>query len=235
MKIKAIILLLIFFVGCTALNSDEKKVIYTWGFDIEVPASWKYKKLRGNDSFVGRIKSSGVDLYFDWSEMGYANPLVPTMTEYINEEWEWMPTPPYLKEGIFYTTGDVIGERDNIMKKRGVTDTSLVKVERHQIPKRETLIENGKYKVILTYKDTSQIVHVAIPENVSKHDFQVDTLGEYYRKIIRPKNGVEGMTGVYFQDLNSDFNFNLVGENLSIENQQKAIEAFKSIKIKRSE
>lgn len=234
MKFNFTIAILIFFTGCKEPNGNEKKIINTGGFEIEVPANWKYKKEKGIDSFVGKIESEDVELHFDWSEMGYANHLAPTIEEYLESgEWEWMIPPPYMKQGITYTSGDVIGERNRILKEKGITDTSEVKVEKIQIPKKEILLEEGNYKAILTYKDTIQEVNIEIPDKVGKYNFEVDTIAGYYRKIIYPKNGFEGMTGVYFRDLNSNFNFNLVGKNLSIENQQKAIEAFKTIKIKR--
>ena len=234
MKYNLIISILIFLVGCKDPNPNKKKVIDTGPFEIEVPANWEYKKEKGIDSFVGKIKIEDGELYFDWSEMGYANHLAPTIEEYVeNGEWEWVISPPYMKQGITYTSGNVIEERNRIMEKEGITDTTKVKVEKIQIPKKEVFFEEGIYKAILTYKDTIQEVNIEIPEKVKKYHFEIDTIGDYHRKIIKPKNGVEGMTGVYFRDLNSNFNFNLVGKNLSIENQQKAIEAFKTIKIKR--
>jgi hypothetical protein len=231
---KGIVLILIFVIGCKSQQSNEKNVIVTSQFEIEVPANWKYQEENGIDSFVGRIKSSDVDLQFDWSEMGYANHLTPTIEEYItDEDWEWMPNPPYMKPGVIYTSGNVNRERERIMKEKGITDPSIVKVEKIQIPKKEIFIVEGKYKAILTYKDTIQEVSIEIPEKVTKYDFQIDTVGGYYRKIIRPKKDMKGITGIYFQDLNSTFNFNLAGKDLSVENQERAIEAFKTIKIKR--
>jgi len=223
-------------IGCQKPSPDEKKIIDTGRFEIEVPSNWNYKKERGIDSFVGRIKSNGVDLYFDWSEMGYANQLIPNEEEFIYErKWEWMPMEiPYGEIGVTYTSANNIeAERDRIMKEEGITDTSLVKVEEIQIPEEKIVIEGGEYRAILTYKDTTIQVMIEIPEEVRNHKFEIDTIGTYKRKIIRPKNGDIGMTAVYFEDLESDFNFNLVGENLSLENQEKAIKAFKSIKIKR--
>lgn len=237
MKIKTIVpILIISIIGCKEPNPNEKKIIDAGGFEIEVPANWKYKKERGIDSFVGRIKSKGVDLSFDWSEMGYANHLLPDKIEFVYErKWEWIPMGiPYGEIGVTYTSADNIeAERNRIMKEKGITDTSLVRVEKIQIPKEEIIFEDGKYKAILTYKDTSVQVVIETPEEVTKHVFQIDTIGTYRRKIIRPKNSVDGMTGVYFRDMQSDFNFNLVGENLSLENQELAVNAFKTIKIKR--
>lgn len=139
MKIKTIILIITLLVGCKDPNPNKKNIIDTGGFEIEVPANWKYKKARGIDSFVGRIKSKVVDLSFDWSEMGYANNLAPTINEYVNEEqWEWMPNPPYMKEGVTYTSGDVIVERNRLVgenlskenQERAVSAFKTIKIRR---------------------------------------------------------------------------------------------------------
>ena len=235
MKIKVIILILFFLVGCKEPNPNEKKIIDTDGFEIEVPANWRYKKEKGIDSFAGRIKNKEVDLSFDWSEMGYANHLIADEKEYLIErKWEWMPMNlPYAREGVNYTSGDVQSEKEKIMKEKGISDTSIVKVEKIQIPKEEILFEENKYKAILTYKDTIVKVDIEMPEEIKEYQIQIDTIGNYRRKLIRPKNEKKGITGVYFKDLRSNFNFNLFGRNLSLENQEKAIQAFKTIKIKR--
>ena len=235
MKAKTILIILtFFFISCQLSNSNDKKIIKTEGFEIEVPKSWKYKRDKGIDSFVGRITSKEVELHFDWSYMGYANHLIPTMKEYINEDdWDWMPHPPYEKKGIIYTNGDPIKERSRIMKEQGIIDTTEIKVAKIQTPTKEIVFEEGKYIAILTYEDTIQEVNIEIPEKVKKYSFQIDTINGFYRKIVKPKSGNNGITGVYFQDLNSNYNFNLFGKNLSTENQEKAIEAFKTIKIKK--
>ncbi len=107
MKLNFTIAILIFFTGCN--NGNEKKIINTGKFEIGVPANWKYKKEKGIDSFVGKIESEDVELHFDWSEMGYANHLAPTIEEYGEYgEWEWMIPPPYMKQGITYTSGGVL-------------------------------------------------------------------------------------------------------------------------------
>lgn len=233
MKLKYLIPILITLSGCNR-NQDEKKTIDTGGFEIEVPKYWNYKKEIGTDSFVGRIVGNNVDLSFDYSDMGYANHILPDEREYVYEEMEWMPIDiPYAKAGVTYTTGNVKGERERIMKKKGITDTSLVRVEKWQTPKVDILFEGGKYEAILTYEDTATKVDIEIPEEIRNHQIQIDTVGNYKRKVVRPKDGIKGMTGVYLEDLNSDFNFNLVGRNLSINDQERAIKAFETIKMKR--
>ncbi|QHT65655.1 hypothetical protein GXP67_02725 [Rhodocytophaga rosea] len=236
MKFIVFIPILIVILGCNKRTPNETKIIDTDKFEIEVPADWKYKKAQGEDSFVGRIIGNGVDLSFDWSEMGYANPLIASEKEFVYErDWEWMPSHlPYGKEGVIYTSGNVQGERERIMKEKGINDTLLVRVEPFQIPEKEIIFQDKQYKVILTYKDTVVQIGIQIPEDVKNHQVQVDTTGIYKRKLIRPREGKIGITGVYFEDLNSTFNFNLAGEVVGLENQEKAINSFKTIKIKRN-
>lgn len=223
------------FFGCQESNPNKKKIIDTGGFEIEVPANWKYKKERGIDSFVGRIVSNGVELSFDMSEMGYADHLIPNEMEFVYEDRDWGPIGiPYGEPGVIYTSAtNVEAERERIMKEKGITDSSLVRVEKIQIPKEEIIIIKNEYQAILTYEDTTVFIKIEIPEETKKHLIQVDTINNYKRKLIRPRDHERGMTGVYFKDLKSDFNFNLVGENLSLENQEKAFNAFKTIKLKR--
>ena len=190
MKLKTILsILIISIIGCKEPNPNEKKIIDTGGFEIEVPANWKYKKERGIDSFVGRIKSKEVDLSFDWSEMGYANHLLADEREFIYErKWDWMPMGiPYGEVGVTYTSADNIeAERNRIMKEKGITDTSLVRVEEIQIPKEEIIFEAGKYKATLTYKDTSIQVSIEIPEEVRNHVFQIDTISRSQNDTFSP-------------------------------------------------
>lgn len=235
MKILLSFTILISVLCCTNKGDEGTKSIDTGKFEIQVPNDWKYKNERGIDSFVGRIIGNGIDLNFDWSEMGYANHLIPTEKEYVYEnDWEWMPMVlPYAKEGVIYTSGNVQGEKKRIMKEKGISDTSLVKVEPFQIPDKEIRLEKNQYSAVLTYKDTAINMKIEIPEEIKNHIIQVDTIGQYRRKIIRPRNDEDGLTGVYFEDLRSGFNFNLAGKVEGKVNQNKAIRSFKTIKIKR--
>ena len=214
---------------------SELKIIDTGRFEIEVPSKWRYKKDRGIDSFVGRIQGKGIDLHFDWSESGYANPLIPDEREFVYErKWQWMPVKlPYVDSGVVYTSAENIKSvRESIMKENGLADPTLAKVDTFQIPKEEILYQEGNYTAILTYKDTTVTVSISIPVETKNHLFLIDTVGTYKRKIITPLQGT-GTTGIYLEDLTSSFNFNLVGSNLNLENQERALKAFKSIKIKR--
>ena len=236
MKIKFTLLFIAALLGRQPTSSNELKIIDTGGFEIEVPANWQYKKRNGFDSFIGSIRGSGVDLDFDMSGGGFANHLIPSENEFIHDQdYKWMPKGiPYSKPGVIYTgRSDVKAARERIMKEKGITDTALVKVEPFQSPKVEIIKDGFNYRAVLTYRDTTVNVVIDIPEEIKNHLIEIDTIDNYRRKIIRPRSGKRGMTGIYLEDLSSGFNFNLSDNNLSAENQEKAIMAFKSIKFKR--
>ncbi len=221
--------------SCDDSNRGNLKTINTGKFRIQVPVEWKYHEEQGIDSFVGNIKGRNVDLSFDWSEMGYANHLIPTENEFIHErDWEWMPIDlPYGKNGVTYTSGSIEGERKRIMKEKGITDSSLVKVEPFQIPNKKIELINNEYIATLTYKDTVVRVKIEIPELVRNHVIQVDTISHYRRKLIRPKKGMTGMTGAYLEDLKSSFNFNLAGFIEDSDHQEAVFRSLKTIELNR--
>lgn len=225
-------------------NSNSTHILDTGSFLIEVPINWEYKKQKGIDSFVGQIIGKNVKINFDYSGMGYANSLLSTEIEYLEEnEVEWKPlNEPYYKPDVIYTSvPDLIAERERIMKEKGIIDTNLVRVEPFQIP--QTKFEREKndtsiadFWATLTYKDTIVKLGIKIPDNIKQHHFDIDTFeNRYYRKIIYPKSDKtkERITGIYFSDLKSNFNFNMYSLNLDTENQEKAIKAFKTIRINR--
>lgn len=245
MKYINLIIFLLLLTSCKNVisnNNNSTHTVDTGSFLIEVPINWSYKTQKGKDSFVGQVIGKNVELNFDYSEMGYANNLLLTPIEYL-EENDWQPLiEPYYKPDVIYTSSaDLIAEREKVMKEKGITDTNLVKVEPFQLP--QTKFESEKndtaitdFWATLTYKDTTVKIGIKIPDKIKQHNFDIDTLeSRYYRKIIYPKSHKvkQGITGIYFRDLNSGFNFNMYALNLNLENQEKAIKAFKTIRINR--
>lgn len=231
MKHLAIVIILLFLIGCQELPLNTTRIIDTGGFEIALPAEWKYKKEKGIDSFVGRIIGRELELHFDWSEMGYANTLIENEQEFINN---WKPK-EFIYMGLcgIYKDRDVLQEKTRLIKEEGKIDTTLFKGNKVEDLESEIDSKEESFSAILTYKDTLLTVKIEIPEEIKRYDIKIDTIDHYYRKLIRPRMGRSGMTGIYLEDLTSRFNFNLFGENLSLENQERAIKAFKSIKIKR--
>jgi hypothetical protein len=68
-----------------------------------------------------------------------------------------------------------------------------------------------------------------------EHEFQIvkiDSGSEYYTKTIWPKVVGKGITGLYLQSRKSSLNFQINGTNLTKMQQEQALAAFKTIKIK---
>lgn len=242
-----IAILTILIISYSGRKSDEIRVIDTGTFTIEVPGNWIYKKSRNYcyRSIIGRIVTRGLDfrvrLHFDYSESGVSYRLIPTLDEYLYQHYYlWKPLRAFHEPGVIYTSGSVDATKINIMKERGLPDTTGIRVE--PIPRPEFIIKkkdstepyDGFYGV-LTFRDSSITVDIDIPEKIKNHKFEIDTVNNYHRKIVYPKTENGYQTGVYFRDLNSSFTFSLVGENLSYENQKRAVKAFKTIRFFRDD
>ncbi|MDB5128212.1 hypothetical protein [Mucilaginibacter sp.] len=61
---------------------------------------------------------------------------------------------------------------------------------------------------------------------------KIDSSGEYIIKTIWPKIVGKGMIGIYMQSRKSSLNFQMHGKELSKEEQEMVLAAFKTIKIK---
>lgn len=240
MKAKIILYIFIplFFLSCQESKSSKQgfKIIDLKAFEIEVPEGWEYKKEQGFDSFVGRIIGDSINLSFDYSEMGYANSLIMSKEDYF-ENWKSKSyMNPYLQmtTDTFYTSIDLEKATEKIKQDIGIRDSTKFKVVQIDTSLQQKIIQKGqKYIGVRMYRDTTYQAEINIPEEILNHSFAIDTIGRYRRKIIKPKQGKKGLTGVYFKDLKSDFNFQMSVYDLSLQNQKKAINAFKSIKIKR--
>jgi hypothetical protein len=231
-------------IGCVSMTYNLKELDLN-AFKITIPSDWKYIKMQGEDSFVGQIlvPSSKSDLHFDFSTHGYANSLIPTVQEYLKGK-EWDRGGYFYKSGITYTADfNVKNERASQMKKLGTTDSTKVHVEADpsyktktniHLPTKDQKIKYPKadYVADLTYRDSTIFVPIEIPEEIKEHYIKVDTTDKYIIKTIRPWQAQRGITGVFFKGRSSHLTFNIVGVNLSLEDQNVALQAFKTIVIK---
>jgi hypothetical protein len=239
------IFLLFFLFSCNGKENRAKqknRVIDTGSFEITVSGNWEYIEDKGIDSFVGKFLIHNNDekytLSFDFSSMGYASNLIYSEYEYIyDQQPKWMPQHLFLKPGIIYTSGDIEATKKQEMHDKGITDSTLVIVE--SIPKPEVKIvkeytDSNSYEYIahLTYKDSMIKYNIDLPEELLRHHVIIDTVGDFSRKLIYPKIGHSGITGVYFKHLYSELNLQINGKDLPIEIREQTVESFKSIKIK---
>lgn len=212
-------------------------------FKLSIPVNWNYKAVQGVDSFVGLIVGPKSSLSFNYSENGYANHLIATEQEYLQSN-EWQESGYFHKTGVTYTADfNVENEKAAQMKKLGTTDSTLVHVEADPSYETKTTIHlpdstekikfpTADYIAKLTYHDSTITVPIEIPEEVKSHNFRVDTTDNFIIKTLWPKVAGEGTTGVYMQSRKSHLNFNMTGRNLPLQEQQLALQTFRTIIIK---
>jgi len=182
-------------------------------------------------------------LQFDCSSMGYANHLTPTEDEYLQSK-EWlMNYTPFYKVGVTYTANfNVKNEKARQMKEKGITDSTLVKVEADPSYETKTNIHKptleqikkypkADYVADLTYHDSTIHIPVELPLEITMENIKIDTTADNIIKTVWPKISGRGITGVYIKKRTSNLNFNMVGDNLSEEDENLALRAFKTIKF----
>ena len=203
--------MLCFLTACTPSNN---KTLDLKDFSISVPKDWNYNQANGVDSFVGEIKGTGVTLSFDFSGMGYANHLLLSEDGYL-KRGEW-----YNGEA-FFPNGDNVNPYALAKKIFSKPDEA----QKLKFPKAD-------YIATLTYKNTVVTIPVEIPREIKSQNIRIDSSGEYIIKTIWPKIVGKGMTGIYMQSRKSSLNFQMNGRNLSKKQQEQALAAFKTIRIK---
>ncbi len=222
--------------------SDGWKELDLGPFKMSIPKNWHYKKVQGVDSFIGEINGPNVLIHFDFSNSGYANSLIPTEQEYLKKE-EWNKGYFY-KPGVTYTADfNVKNEKAAQMKKLATTDSTLVHVEADPsyqtkinthlpTPTEKIKFPKADYIADLTFKDSTIQVPIEIPPGIKYHNIQIDTTDKYIIKTIWPKMPSKGITGIYFESRPRHLTFNMLGTNLSKQDQDLALKAFKTIVIK---
>ncbi|QHS57680.1 hypothetical protein GWR56_19810 [Mucilaginibacter sp. 14171R-50] len=231
-----------FLLACTLLNDDWKELDLN-AFKISIPKKWIYKEERGLDSFIGRLViSQKTSLSFDFSDRGYASNILDAEQEYILKK-EWMRECYFCKLGINYTTESNLKQaKIDIMKTLGETDSSKVKLEPFPVYKVKFVRKSNEsekvkypkadYVAEVIYKDSIVYIPIEIPAKIKMHSILIDTTDKYIIKTIWPKTPVKGITGIYIKGRNSNVTFNLVGFGLSAADQELALKAFKTIRIK---
>lgn len=241
MKILGIVSCMMLILTCLANDSGLQELNLS-SFKISVPKEWKYIKQQGEDSFIGKIKISKLtSLTFDCSGMGYANSLIPTEQQYLNnKEWD---KHFFYKVGVTYTANfNLHNAKMELMKEKGISDSSLVHVEADPVyetvitihqptPKQKIKYPKADYIADMIYRDSTIQVPIEIPVAIKSHYIQIDSTDNYVTKTIWPKAPGKGMTGIYIHSRTSSFNFQMAGINLSPQNQALALKAFKTIKF----
>lgn len=247
---KALLAIAILFVfsGCLSLANNNQKTINLWEFEISTPVNWFYEPLEGIDAFVGQIKIDKKDtLFFENSSTGLADSLVESDESYLKREVFELADrfgDSFLKEGITYTNKENVQTlKAELMKKEGVTDSSLVKVQispaeavqrKYYKPNAQQKLKFPKadYIVQLTYHGKTDFEPVELPTKIKQVNVKHDTDKNYVYKTIWPKITGHGETGIYIHSRKSTYTFVMVAKNLSAQNQEDALKAFKTIRFK---
>lgn len=185
-------------------------------FKLSLPPNWHYQQDQGIDSYVGYIIGPNDSLSFDFSSMGYANHLLQSEREYLKSN-HWQRECYFCKNGVTY----------------GRTPDMDAKIKIH-IPtaKQKNRYPEADYVADMTYKDSTVYIPIEIPAEIKDHNFNEESKRDFIVKTVWPKNPSKGITGIYYQSKSSTLNFQLSGSNLSKQDQDLALQMFKTIVIK---
>lgn len=229
-------------VAFTFFSCGTKKLNVSF-FDMEIPSGWSYEPGNGTDSFVGTITTSSNNITFDYSTKGYASSLILTEQQYLADQTNWALSACYFCDpDVTYVAPEMVeAEKARLMAKVQAAGAPPIRVEpnieytRHiRVPDAEwrRYYPGADYIADLKYKDSTIYVPIRIPQSIKKHHIKVDTVDNYIIKTIWPLTPGDGTTGIYIKSRISPLNFNMQGVDLSASEQDKALEAFKTIKLK---
>ena len=210
-----VIFAILFGFGCQSMPSSLT-ILDFGAFSIKVPKDWEKSVPNDQeDSFIGEIVGPQVKLYFDCSSYGYANHLTFTKEEYLTQR-EWLHDIYFYQTGISFNNGlPAQGVKENIHIP--TTDQKI------KFPKADYVAE-------VTYKDSTIYIPIDIPTEIKQSNFQSDSDSNYIYKTIWPKTPGKGLTGLYIHSRSTPFNFQMNGKNLSLRDQNLALQSFKTIK-----
>jgi hypothetical protein len=224
------------FTGCT------KNLDLTY-FSIDIPSGWSYEPGEGTDSFNGTITTSSGSITFDYSTKGYANSLALTEQQFLADPKNWKTSTCYFcKPGVTYVPKDSVDQdqKQSLLKPqvKGIPPAQIEAIiEYSQHIHRPDMqwqryYPGADYIADLKYQDSTIYVPIYIPKIIKNENIHIDTTEKYIIKTVWPKIVENGITGVYIKSRTSQLNFNIKGADLTQDEQEKALKAFKTIKLK---
>jgi hypothetical protein len=151
-------------------------------FSITVPKEWGYKPVRWIDSFGGKIIGQKIQLNILFSNQGFSDSLTQTEEQYI-KRGSWSRECYFCIPDVTYISSeDATQAIADEMKKRGIKDPSLIKIEplpeykTKRVIRRPTKPEKSQYPTAdyiadLTYHNKSISVPIEIPEEIKNQNF----------------------------------------------------------------
>ncbi|RYE26469.1 MAG: hypothetical protein EOP45_03930 [Sphingobacteriaceae bacterium] len=222
-KIFVILLWVIAFsTGCSGPHPGWK-TIAMGNYLIDVPSSFQLRPAHGIDSEVGELKGKGISFSYNYGF--YTDTLVSTVKEYIQRgRWRdeaiirFLDTRKYPVQN--YTGVKVIAYRPSVR-----TDSSLA--------------GGCDYVARCRYADKKFDLPIFMPAEINEHIVTKDTLQHHLRRVVRPKRGINGLTGIYMRDERwTSFNrmnyptLQINASNLNPSQQKLALEVFATLRPK---
>ncbi|WP_158825661.1 hypothetical protein [Mucilaginibacter lacusdianchii] len=151
---------------------------------IDFPRGFRLKPERGIDSDVGNFVSKDMTLGYDYG--AYSDTLVANTQEYIKQGW-WKDAAimMYLNK-LKYPDVDWV-------------ETSVLNV-RPSVKTDSAFAEGCDYIANCAYRKFRFQLPITIPQEIKDHNVIVDTVDHHYRRLVWPKPGKKGITGVYMRD-----------------------------------
>jgi hypothetical protein len=186
MKKLHLFLLIVFALSCSDKTAKNVIVIGTYSF--EFPDDFKLIKEKGQDSYVGKIKSDSIIFEFDYGY--YSDPLVQSQAEFLKDSfWLLHAGDQFMKEGITYDKNN--SPKVEFINLRPATTKDRIK------------FSNADFIAVCKHDSLIFDYPVTIPDGTKQHFINVDTTQNYLRKAVIAKNPTKGLTGIYLKDLNS--------------------------------
>jgi hypothetical protein len=204
-----LVVILSLFIGCISMI-DGWKELDLGTFKISIPNGWNFqKKFANEDLFTGEIIGANVRLHVGYSDKGRVSPPLLTEDEYVQFgkgsllDYGTFPRYAKIKKTIHRPTPE----------------------QRKQFPKADYIVD-------FTFKEKTVYKPIEIPEGIKAQNIRIDSMDNYVLKTIWPKVTGKGITCLYIYSRSSRVNFLLVGIALSAKDQDLALQAFKTIRLK---
>lgn len=216
------ILSIIFFsyINCRNKGQDDWKQIDTGSFLIEVPNRFIYEEKQGIDSQLGEIKGDSLKFFFDFGCYADEN---PRTNEEFAEQMLLGPIP-----------------HNELHKKLSLSDT----ISRESVLAQVKILnlDTTSWTTTIRYRDSLFYIPIEIfwydeDDDRRNYLFQIDSIGNWRRKIFYPKNKAAKRSGIVLRGkFNKTIN-NYQALALSIHNGQPKdsvmiMRILKSIRIK---
>jgi hypothetical protein len=220
-KIFVILLWVItFFTGCTGPH-PVWKTIEMGNYLIDVPSSFHLSPAQGIDSEVGELKGKGISFSYEYGAYTYT--LLSTAKEYIEcGRWRDEAIIRYLNT-----------------RKYPVQNYTEVKVTsyRPSLKPDSSLAGGCDYVARCTYAGKVFELPIFIPREIKDHIVTKDTVQHQLRRVVCPKKGINGLTGIYMRDERwtsvnrMDYPaLQINASNLNLSQQKLALEVFATLR-----